>query len=261
MDNPSAPERSSPEAIKPTPLRPPGVEFALGIAVFGFCLTVFFVSQSTAFLAQVTRVLPGYEGFSLQLATDPEFMRLAEGYMSNGDVIGPTAVWSGVIASFALLGMVLLWKGPLMRQFLGLGGAHPVAFLRWAAIFALLVVGIEALGRFAPAFRTDFMGEVLATTTRWWPLLLGVGVLQPLFEELLLRGVLLGSLRHVAEEHTAIALSAGVFALMHLQYEWTVMLLIVPMGAVLGYARTRTGSIWVPVVLHVLNNSLSVAFG
>jgi membrane protease YdiL (CAAX protease family) len=33
------------------------------------------------------------------------------------------------------------------------------------------------------------------------------------------------------------------------------------MGIVLGYARVRSGSIWVPVVLHILNNSLSVLLG
>ena len=44
---------------------------------------------------------------------------------------------------------------------------------------------------------------------------------------------------------------------MHMQYDWTVMLLILPMGIVLGYARSRSGSIWVPIVLHMLNNMVS----
>ena len=80
----------------------------------------------------------------------------------------------------------------------------------------------------------------------------------PIFEELLLRGLLFGTVRHMADEHATVAITAGVFALMHLQYDWTVILLILPIGVVLGYARSRSGSIWVPVLLHVLNNSLSV---
>jgi membrane protease YdiL (CAAX protease family) len=105
------------------------------------------------------------------------------------------------------------------------------------------------------------MAKVLATSTNKFLLLLGVGLMAPLFEEFLLRGLLLGSIRHMTDEHSAIALTAGVFTLMHLQYSWTVMLLILPMGIVLGYARVRSGSIWVPVVLHILNNSLSVLLG
>ena len=83
-------------------------------------------------------------------------------------------------------------------------------------------------------------------------------VLGPLFEELLLRGLLFGTVRHIADEHVSVAVTAGVFALMHLQYSVPIMLLIIPLGVVLGYARARSGSILVPIVLHMANNSLSV---
>jgi len=92
-------------------------------------------------------------------------------------------------------------------------------------------------------------------------LAIGVGLMAPLFEEFLLRGLLLGSIRHITDAHSAIALTAGVFTLMHLQYNWTVMLLILPLGITLGYARVRSGSIWVPVLLHMINNMATVLLG
>jgi membrane protease YdiL (CAAX protease family) len=58
--------------------------------------------------------------------------------------------------------------------------------------------------------------------------------------------------------YMSVALTAGVFTLMHLQYDPAVMLLILPMGVVLGYARARSGSIWVPVLLHTMNNLVTV---
>ena len=58
----------------------------------------------------------------------------------------------------------------------------------------------------------------------------------------------------------SVAITAGVFALMHMQYDPAVMLLILPMGVVLGYARARSGSIWVPILLHTLNNLVTVLF-
>ena len=45
---------------------------------------------------------------------------------------------------------------------------------------------------------------------------------------------------------------------MHFQYDAVIMLLILPMGILLGYARTNTGSIFVPIAMHMLNNLLSV---
>jgi len=32
------------------------------------------------------------------------------------------------------------------------------------------------------------------------------------------------------------------------------------MGVVLGYARSRSGSIWVPVLLHMVNNLITIVF-
>ena len=79
-----------------------------------------------------------------------------------------------------------------------------------------------------------------------------------MFEEFLLRGLLFGSLRHIVDEHASVAITAGVFALMHLQYSLPIMMLILPMGVVLGYARSRSGSIWAPVLMHVVNNCITV---
>ena len=54
---------------------------------------------------------------------------------------------------------------------------------------------------------------------------------------------------------------AGVFTLMHVQYSWAILLLVLALGVVLGYARTRTGSLAVPIGLHLANNVLSVTLG
>jgi membrane protease YdiL (CAAX protease family) len=102
------------------------------------------------------------------------------------------------------------------------------------------------------------MAKVIGSTSNMFWLFLGVGIMAPLFEEFLLRGLLFGSIRHMADEHATVALTAGVFTLMHMQYDAPVMLLILPMGVVLGYARSRSGSIWVPILLHVANNVVSL---
>ena len=72
-----------------------------------------------------------------------------------------------------------------------------------------------------------------------------------------MRGVLMGVLRKYGDGF-AIIVSALVFGLMHgnlVQIPFAFVL-----GLFFGYAVIRTGTIWTAVVIHFLNNLLSVSF-
>lgn len=232
----------------------------MGVALFAMVLMAFFLLQSGVFIAGVYNNSPEFseQGFSFGLLSDSAFRARMDQMLYNGDLVARQALWSGIIGSLFILGSVFLWKRRSAVDFLGLRVPHIKRFLPWLGLFILLVVLIEGLATLSPTFRTDFMDRVIGSTTNLTLLLIGVGLMAPLFEELLLRGLLFGSVRYMTDEHTTVAITAGVFALMHLQYNWAIMLLIIPMGMVLGYARSRSRSIWVPVLLHVLNNSISV---
>ncbi|MBS1546956.1 MAG: CPBP family intramembrane metalloprotease, partial [Bacteroidetes bacterium] len=61
------------------------------------------------------------------------------------------------------------------------------------------------------------------------------------------------------DKHVSVAIVAGVFTVVHQQYDWYILLLyVLPMGVFLGYARANTGSIWTGVFLHMVNNVLSM---
>ena len=131
--------------------------------------------------------------------------------------------------------------------------------MKWTVVFVALFAVLEVIEQLFPDPENAFMTKVLNSSTNTALLLLGVGVMPALFEEFLLRGLLYGSLRHLLDHHVTIALVAGLFTLLHPQYEWYIQLLVVlPMGIVLGYARANSGSIWVPVLLHMLNNCASI---
>jgi uncharacterized protein len=263
MENLSAPEKPSPEGPRPTFVRPPGLEFGVGMALFALVLMVFFLVQSGVFVAGVFSRSPEFaaDGFSLGLLADDAFRARMDELLFNGDLVARQALWSGLLGSALILLLVSYWKLRHTVDFLGLRLPAVRRVLPWLGIFILLAAAIEGLATLSPTFRTDFMERVIGSTTNLPLLLLGVGIMAPLFEELLLRGLLFGSVRYITDEHATVAITAGVFALMHLQYNWAIMLLIIPMGIVLGYARSRSGSIWVPVLLHVLNNSMSVLLG
>lgn len=85
-----------------------------------------------------------------------------------------------------------------------------------------------------------------------------MGVLTGLAEELFFRGALqrlLGMLRGF-NPHAAIWLTAFVFSFVHFQFFGFVPRLL--LGAFFGYALYWSGSLWLPVLLHMLNNSIVV---
>lgn len=260
MEDQSAREQRSADDQRPAYERPPGMEFGMGTAMFAIVLLAFFLLQSGVFIAGVYSSSPEFveQGFSLGLLSDDGFRARMDQLLYNGDLVAKQALWSGLIGSLLILALVFRWKGAATVDLLGLRLPPIKRFLPWLGLFVLLIVVIELMARLSPAFRTDFMERIIGSATNLPLLFLGVGIMAPLFEELLLRGLLFGSVRFIQDEHATVAITAGVFALMHLQYNWAIMLLIVPMGMVLGYARSRSGSIWVPVLLHVLNNSISV---
>ncbi|MBK6551810.1 MAG: CPBP family intramembrane metalloprotease [Flavobacteriales bacterium] len=260
MEHPSAPEQSA-EEVQPTFVRPPGLEFAMGVALFAMVLMVFFLIQSTVFIQGVVARSPDLfpDGFSFGMLSDPRMEVRMHELVFNGDLVAQEAIWSGAICTLLILVVVYYWKRRLLSFFLGLKLPGWRQMALWLAVFIGLGAIIEGLAHWIPAFQTDFMSKVISSTTNVIWLYIGVGSMAPLFEEFLLRGLLFGSIRHMVDEHGTVALTAGVFTLMHMQYDVAVMLLILPMGIVLGYARSRSGSIWVPVVIHMLNNLVSVA--
>lgn len=76
-------------------------------------------------------------------------------------------------------------------------------------------------------------------------------------EELLFRGIVLKLMKSITGSiHLAVIISAFLFAALHLQF-----LSFMPrfvLGLMLGYVFVITGSIWVPMLAHFVNNASSV---
>lgn len=92
----------------------------------------------------------------------------------------------------------------------------------------------------------------------WLPLLLNLityAVLPALVEEFLYRGWILGALQPCGERR-ALVLSALLFGLAH--GNLTQLPFAFVLGLVFGYVYLLTGRLWVGMVIHFLNNALSV---
>jgi len=87
--------------------------------------------------------------------------------------------------------------------------------------------------------------------------LLTVAVVPGFCEELMFRGVLqkrlLGA---VMSDHLAVWVAAAIFSAIHIEFAGFFPRLL--LGALLGYAYRWTGSLWVPIVIHLLFNGTQV---
>lgn len=85
---------------------------------------------------------------------------------------------------------------------------------------------------------------------------LTVGILVPMFEELLMRGLVFNELRRNINLKVAIILQALIFGIYHgnmLQFIYASIL-----GLFLGLAYVWTDSLWAPIIIHILFNSSSM---
>ena len=99
-------------------------------------------------------------------------------------------------------------------------------------------------------------------------LLVNIGLmalLPALAEEMSFRGVLQGvmsrqpsaiSLQRSEVSHVAIWVTAFIFSAIHVQFYGFVPRML--MGAMFGYVLAWTGSLWVPIVMHFVNNGVAV---
>jgi membrane protease YdiL (CAAX protease family) len=84
-----------------------------------------------------------------------------------------------------------------------------------------------------------------------------VGVLPAIGEELLFRGIIQQELAmHWKKNHVAIWTTAFIFAAFHFQVIGFIPKMMI--GLILGYALHYGKSLWLPVFLHFVNNSLTL---
>ncbi|MFW6224093.1 MAG: CPBP family intramembrane glutamic endopeptidase [Bacteroidota bacterium] len=87
--------------------------------------------------------------------------------------------------------------------------------------------------------------------------LLMIAAIPAIGEELLFRGVLQQLLhRMIGKPHLPVIITALLFSAFHMQFYGFLPRFM--LGVVLGYAFYITGSLWVPILIHFVNNGFSV---
>lgn len=85
------------------------------------------------------------------------------------------------------------------------------------------------------------------------PLLVSVGVVTPVYEELLFRGIIFSRMRRVLRPTTALILQAAVFGAVHVDPVKVVYAFA--LGILFALVYLWTASLWVPIAAHVAVNA------
>jgi CAAX protease family protein len=223
----------------PAPIRPWGFWATIGLAFAIFVIWV--IAQG---LVAATWLILSHTKIS---AADAD---------SNGFILALTA------CATAPAVLVLTWLfswirvGSYARNYLGLRKVPGKEFLGWTAgILALVVLSDGLTKLMGRPIVPDSMIEAYQTAG-FLPLLwLALMVAAPLAEETLFRGFLFeGILHSKSGARGALIVSAGMWASIHVQYDWYGKATIFVFGLFLGYVRLKTGSTIVTIFLHSLMN-------
>lgn len=143
-------------------------------------------------------------------------------------------------------------------RFLRLSATSAKSIALWCSIVVAFVAASDltsvALGRPVVA---DFMVQAYSSAP---PILivLAIVVAAPLFEEIFFRGFLMSALeaRGLSAPAGAVV-SAALWAVMHLQYDFYNIVAIFLMGLLLAAARIKTGSLVPCLFMHALGNAIA----
>jgi membrane protease YdiL (CAAX protease family) len=228
----------------PPPARPYGFWSSLGISVI-----IFIVSQIGAGIVLGVLWTLGV-GASLKNSSALS----TSGYVITVSCLTGTPILCGLTFLFIALRRRI---GPI--AYLGLRWPNGKTILRWTLAMLLMLAIFDSISLMVRStVVVDFMIQAYKTALNLPLFLLAVMFVGPLGEEFLFRGFLLEGFRHSRlGNRGAIIATALLWAALHYQYDLFGMTEIVIAGILLGYARVKTGSLWLCIGLHSLMNIIA----
>lgn len=246
-----------PESALPPVPKEAGIRAWSAPATFGWAALIF-VCMSIMQLsgALVMGALIGFDQ-NFVLLSDPEAM---------GEFIGSILMYLILVGATAALPVVIALLWFLTRKRENVRGEYLAWHLprfsdvvRWTIWLVPMWFAVTTFSIYFPSEQNSgFMGALYSSSDNVL-LFLGVVVAIPYCEEVLFRGfVFRGFLAESGKHINAIAISAGLWAAVHLQYDWRGLVQLFALGLFFGYARWRTNSTVLTYWLHALYNGIGL---
>lgn len=202
--------------------------------------------------------------------------------LRGAGVFGLAADWVWLVLAIVLTAVAL--RGTMSRSDLGLERATLRDGLRWGALAFALVLTVIVVAALVPA-TSDFLHDARAEVP-WWRLLIdvivGIGLLTVVPEELMFRGVLQGTAIRRWGSLRGLMVASVLFGLWHVFPTLSTaggnsgltgadstllgriglvigaVVATTAAGAIFGWLRLRSGSIVAPMIAHLSTNGVAL---
>ena len=207
----------------------------------------------------------------------------------NGTVTAISILFTGVVMAFVCIGWIAL-KYQLLKQRLqmpitatktvanhqdisqqnipsvrGYLGLRDFKLSTAAAMFGLLllfVIASESVTYYLNEDPTEFLQAIYDSANPRWLLIVVMVVVAPIYEELMFRGIIWSALQEQLSGTRGLWLasliSSALFAVIHLQYGIYEISTIMLLAMLFCYARIKSGSLLLPMAMHIVNNGLAM---
>jgi len=221
------------------PVWGPGQTAGLGLAIFAINAA----AQAGVFLGFVAKEYIGNPRSGI--------FELITGLATNGLVLALSVIAGAAVGIPLIVVFVRARRRASIREYLALNPITRKQVLVSLAIVAGLIALIELVGAATGQSSDTSTMNAYQTTKPLALLWISFVIFGPAFEETFFRGFLFaGWVRSRLGAIGTVALTSGLFAVLHIQYDLFGIMSVLVMGIALGIMRLKTGSLWSPLLMH-----------
>ncbi len=258
MSNLSKNNLDSTKDIPSEYLTPPALFSSFGVTALIIGMVIaFFVSQLIGVYVAGKLLLP-----AAKLLSIGDIFYLGS---SDGTIVSISIIVSCLLLTLLIVVILGLKKGDI-KQYLALKPFSIALGLGMLGLLLIFMVASQALTYWLDKAPSDFVDPLYQSVSSVWLLVFALVIVAPVYEELVFRGILWQAIaeqflgQHSAARGAVVAsvLTSLIFATIHLQYGIYEISTIIVLALIFCYARFKSGSLLLPMLLHIINNGAAM---
>ena len=227
------------------------------LLVIGMVVT-FFISQLIGVYIAGKLVLPAAKNATIG---DIFF------FGSNDGTVVSFSIIIGCLLLIAISVLLIRVRGGNVRQYLALKPFSWAVGVGMLGLLLIFMIGSQALTYLLDKSPLVFVDPLYQSVSSVWLLIFAMVIVAPIYEELIFRGLLWSAIveqfsaADYIEHRGAVVASlvtSLIFAVIHLQYGLYEISTIVVLALIFCYARIKSGSLVLPMLLHIISNGVAM---
>ena len=186
---------------------------------------------------------------------------------SNDGTVVSISIMIGCVLLMAISALIVRMRGGNFTQYLALKPFSLATGMGMIGLLLIFMIGSQALTYMLDETPLSFVDPLYQSVSSVWLLIFAMVIVAPIYEELIFRGLLWSA---IAEQFTSRAdteyrgaivaslVTSLIFAVIHLQYGLYEISTIVVLALIFCYARIKSGSLILPMLLHIINNGAAM---